>query len=96
MNRLTFEWDEAKAQANLAKHGVDFAEARTVFNDPLAMTIPDPDHSATEDRWLDIGMSARGRLLVVYYTERRLNLRIIGCRQATRTERTRYEEERKD
>jgi len=62
-----------------------------VFNDPLAVTIADPDHSEEQNRWLDIGMSATGRLLVVYYTERGQSIRIIGCRKATRTERTDYE-----
>ncbi len=67
---LRFEWDGRKAAANLKKHGVSFEEATTIFSDPLALTISDPDHSATEARFLDLGMSHRGRLLVVSYTER--------------------------
>jgi len=62
---LAFEWDEEKANRNEAKHGVTFEEAKTIFNDPFAMTIPDPNHSDEEERWLDIGLSAEGRLLAV-------------------------------
>lgn len=89
---MVFEWDEAKARANQSKHGVSFGEARTVFNDPLSLTVPDPAHDAPEERWLDLGMSAAGRLLVVWYTERRGRIRIIGCRRATKSERIAYEE----
>ena len=56
---LTFEWDEEKAKTNIRKHGVSFDEARTVFNDPLSMTISDPDHSSQEDRYIDMGVSSR-------------------------------------
>ena len=59
---LLFEWDEDKARRNEAKHGVSFDEGRTVFNDPSAITVSDPDHSEGEDRWIDIGFSAKGRL----------------------------------
>jgi uncharacterized DUF497 family protein len=62
---LTFEWDAEKAQGNESKHGVTFEEAKTVFNDRFSLTISDPDHSDEEDRRLDIGLSAKGRLLVV-------------------------------
>jgi uncharacterized DUF497 family protein len=62
---LVFEWHEEKAKRNEAKHGVTFEEAKTIFNDPFAMTVSDPDHSDEEERWLDIGLSAEGRLLVV-------------------------------
>lgn len=89
---LAFEWDESKAQANEAKHGVSFDEARTVFNDPSSITIHDPDHSQVEDRFVDIGISASGRILVVCYTDRSDRIRIISSRQATRTERIGYEE----
>jgi uncharacterized DUF497 family protein len=89
---LTFEWDGGKAEANVQKHGVSFQEAKTVFNDPLAMTIADPDHSSQEDRYIDLGMSARGRILMVWYTERRGNIRIIGSRKATRGQKRQYEE----
>jgi hypothetical protein len=89
---LTFEWDEQKAEQNLRKHQVDFEEAKTVFGDPYAITIPDPQHSAGESRYIDIGYSSRRRLLVVVYTERGPNIRIISCRRATRRERRVYEE----
>lgn len=90
---LTFEWDAAKAETNLNKHRVNFEEARTVFNDPLSITIADPEHSAAEDRYVDIGLSAKGQLLVVIYTERRSNIRIISCRKATKSEQRMYEQE---
>ena len=90
----TYEWDEQKAQTNLRKHGVSFDEAETVFDDPLAITIPDPDHSQAEVRFVDIGQSDKGRLLVVTYTERGKQTRLINARIATRTERIKYEEEK--
>ena len=62
---LEFEWDPAKAKLNLKDHGVSFDEATTVFRDTLSITIADPDHSDSEDRFIDIGMSHRGQLLVV-------------------------------
>ena len=89
---LTFEWDEEKAKENLRKRKVDFAEARTAFNDPFSITIPDPEHSIGEHRYIDIGQSSKGQLLVVVYTERRSNIRIISCRGATKSERRMYEE----
>ena len=91
---LVFEWDEEKAKRNKAKHGVAFDEARTIFNDPFAMTVSDPDHSDKEERWLDIGLSAEGRLLVVRYTERSESIRIIGSRRATKAEERAYAHER--
>ena len=90
---LTFEWDDEKSKENIRKHGVSFDEAKTVFNDPLAMTIWDPEHSSQEDRHIDMGMSARRRILIVWYTERGANIRIIGARMATRSQRRQYEEE---
>jgi len=90
----TYEWDEQKAQANLRKHQVSFDEAETVFDDPLAVTIPDPDHSQAEVRFVDIGQSDKGRVLVVTYTERGKKTRLINARIATRTERIKYEEEK--
>lgn len=90
--RLRFEWDEEKAKKNLNKHRVDFDEATTVFADPFSITIHDPDHSADEQRYIDIGSSAADRLLVVVYTERDSIIRIISCRKATRSERKFYEE----
>jgi hypothetical protein len=62
---LTFEWDEEKAKKNLRDHKVSFEEAKTVFNDPFLMTYPDPDHSEEEQRYLSIGCSSTGRILIV-------------------------------
>ena len=90
---LQFIWDRDKAAANLRKHGVDFEEAATAFGDPLSITIPDPDHSAGEERWLLVGYSSAGRLLVVAHTERGDEIRLINARSATRRERETYEEE---
>lgn len=90
--KLHFEWDEEKAKASLKKHGVGFDEATTVFTDPFSITIHDPDHSADEQRYIDIGSSDKGRVLVVVYTERGSNKRIVSCRKAAPSERTRYEE----
>jgi len=89
---LTFEWDEEKAEENLRKHKINFDEAKTVFNDPLSITIADPQHSEDEHRYIDIGASSKGRILVVSYTERRSDIRIISCRNATKQERKGYEE----
>jgi uncharacterized protein len=89
---LAFEWDGKKAKRNLKKHGVSFEEASTTFSDPLARTIPDPLHSGEEDRFVNLGESRRGRLLVVVFTERGDKLRIISARIATRRERKNYEE----
>jgi uncharacterized protein len=88
---LTFEWDEGKASDNLAKHGLSFAEASTVFADPLSRTIPDPLHSDEEDRFVIIGVSASGHTLVVVHTHREENIRIISARKATSGERRDYE-----
>lgn len=88
-----FEWDRRKAEINLRKHGVSFDEARTVFADPLTITLPDPDHSVDEERYLDIGISDNRRVLVVGYTERGQHIRLIHARKATPSERKRYEEE---
>ena len=89
---LTFEWDARKARANLKKHGISFEEARTVFNDPLALTFPDVDHSNGEQRYLSIGLSSQGRVLVVVHMERSENIRLISCRRATPKERAAYEQ----
>jgi uncharacterized protein len=89
---MQFEWDEAKSAENLRKHGVSFEEAETVFADPLSKTLPDPTHSAGEERFLKIGYSRLGRLLVVSYTERADKTRVISARKATLTERRLYEE----
>ena len=87
-----FEWDAAKAAANLKDHGVSFEEALTVFADPLARIFDDPDHSADEKREIIIGHSAQQRLLVVGFTERDDRTRIITARGATPRERRAYEE----
>jgi hypothetical protein len=89
---LCFEWDERKSDANLKRHGVTFREAATVLADPLSITISDSDHSVSEKRFIDIGLSYRERLLVVSYTERGDRIRLISARRATRSERKQYEE----
>jgi uncharacterized DUF497 family protein len=89
---LNFEWDEDKAAANLKKHKISFEEAKTVFADPFAITIDDPKHSLEEYRFIDTGMSADGKVLVVSYTEREQKIRLISCRKATKTEHKIYEE----
>jgi uncharacterized protein len=89
---MEFEWDDAKAESNERKHGVSFAEAMTVFGDELAVTGYDPGHSEEEDRFLTMGLSAAGRLLVVSHTDRGDAVRIISAREATRRERKDYED----
>ena len=89
---LQFEWDEVKAADNLQKHGVSFEEATTVFSDPVSVTAYDAAHSVYEDRYIDIGFSLQGRLLVVVYSERDVSIRIISCRRATPVERRQYEQ----
>jgi len=89
---MEFEWDTAKAASNLAKHGVPFSEAGTIFGDRLAITFPDPDHSRDEDRLLTLGRSVVGRVLLVSHTDRGGRTRIISCRLASRKERKIYEE----
>ena len=90
---MEFEWDPDKAARNLAKHGVSFHEAGTVFGDPLAISYYDPNHSADEDRYLTFGHSSSARLLVVSHTDRGKKTRIISARLATRKERRQYEQE---
>ena len=90
---LIFEWDGTKAAENLAKHGVAFDEARTVFGDTLSVTVADPDHSEVEGRFLTVGRSASGKTLVVVHTDRGQNVRVISARRATRRERQAYEEQ---
>jgi uncharacterized DUF497 family protein len=82
-----FEWDLRKAQVNMRKHRVSFEEAATATLDEFSRTPPDPDHSISENRFVALGLSARGRLLVVYYTERGNSVRIITARTVTRQER---------
>jgi uncharacterized protein len=89
---MKFEWDKNKAETNQNKHGINFSEATTVFGDPLEITINDPVHSIGEYRFLSIGKSAQGRLLVVSYTEQQENhIRIISARPATKQETKYYE-----
>lgn len=88
---MEFEWDREKARSNLRKHGVSFDEAVTVFYDPLSATLDDPYHSSGERRFVTVGYSALGRLLIVSHTERKKAVRIISARPATRSERKRHE-----
>jgi len=89
---MKFQWDPNKDAANQRKHGVGFREAATVFDDPLSTTFPDYDHSASEQRFLAIGMSARGRVMVVAHAEQGDTIRIISARSVTKRERKFYEE----
>ena len=89
---LRFTWNKEKAAANLAKHGVSFEEATTVFADPLSLTIADPAHSEDETRFVIAGQSHAGRLLVVVHAERADTNRVISARTATRRERVKYEQ----
>ena len=89
---MQFEWDSAKAAANLSKHGISFDEAKTVFNDPLYVDFYDPDHSDKEHRYIIVGESNQGRLLMVSFTERDDTIRIISSREVTPSEREAYEE----
>ena len=88
---MQFTWDPAKAEQNLDTHGVSFQEATTVFGDPLAGTIPDPDHSVGEERSITVGHSTAGQLLVVCHVEQGDTIRIISARRATSHERKDYE-----
>jgi len=90
--KLTFEWDEAKARENLKKHKVGFDEGKTIFNDPFLLTFPDIDTSDAEERYVNIGLSIRDRVLVLIHTERQGRIRIISCRKASARERRHYEE----
>lgn len=89
---MQFEWNSEKATQNIKKHGVPFDEATTVFNDPLSITFPDPDHSFFEERYVIIGLSSKNRLLIVAHTDRAEKVRIISAREATRNERRFYAE----
>lgn len=92
-----FEWDPKKAQENRNKHGITFDEAATVFRDSKALSIFDTDHSEYEDRWVTMGISERGRLLIVIHTFREeseddVRIRIISSRKATKRETKNYGE----
>ena len=88
---MIFEWDAGKNQLNIEKHDVSFSEASTVFGDPLALTFADPNRSIEEVRFLTIGISKRGRSLIVSHTERGRKTRVISARKTTRLERKLYE-----
>jgi uncharacterized DUF497 family protein len=90
--KLTFEWDEVKAKENVRKHKIPFDEGKTIFNDPFLLTYPDIANYEAEERFINIGVSAKGRILVLIHTERHGNIRIISCRKATVRERRHYEE----
>jgi hypothetical protein len=97
-SELDIAWDPAKGQANLAKHGVSFAQAATVLTDPLALTVFDAAHSRDEERWFTLGTSSDGRLLAVAHTFQHTGpdsalVRLISAREATRQERRQYENE---
>jgi uncharacterized protein len=89
---VDYEWDEAKSASNREKHGVSFEEAATVFGDPVYVDFYDPDHSVDEHRYLIMGQSTAGRLLIVSYTERDEVVRLISAREVTSSERRAYEE----
>ena len=90
---MQFEWDPAKDRRNQEKHGVSFAEAATVFDDPLQWTISDPDHSVREHRYLTTGNSKQGKMIIVAHTEESDDrIRIINARTVTQAERRVYEE----
>lgn len=88
---MKFNWDDKKARANIRKHGVSFDEALSVFFDPFAETIADPDHSEGEHRFVTLGRTVKGRLVVVSHTDKDDVIRIISAREATRHERKSYE-----
>lgn len=89
---MEFEWDDSKARSNLQRHGVRFEEAKTIFNDPLAITFQDHEHSHQEERYLTIGSSAHGKVLLVAHTDRGGRIRLISGRRVTPKERRSYEE----
>ena len=92
---MEFEWDQDKARGNWRKHSVSFEEASTVFGDWLGITVPDPDQSSSEARFITVGMSSRNRLLIVSYTERNARYRIVSARELARNLRKAYEKTRK-
>jgi len=90
---IDFEWDPQKEKTNIQKHHIGFREESTIFKDPLGITIFDPDHSLHVDRYITIGTSNRGRLIMVAYTDRGIITRIINARELTNAERIDYENE---
>jgi len=89
---VNFEWDPGKARQNRRKHRVSFQEGASVFGDPFSVTYPDPDHSIAEQRFITVGMSSGGRVLIVAHADRNENVRIISARKTTQRERKHYEE----
>ena len=89
---MDYDWDPKKAKKNLEKHAVSFEEGASVFNDPLYVDFYDPDHAIDEHRYIIIGLSGAGRLLLVSYTERENTIRLISAREVTPAERKAYEE----
>ena len=91
-----FDWDPAKARANVAKHGISFEEAMAVFLDPLALSRPDPDSSQIQERWITMGLAAPGLTLVVHthveIDDNRIYIRVISARRPTGNERRQYEQ----
>ncbi len=92
--KLIFDWDERKEKTNIKKHGINFEEGKTIFNDPFLFTAPDTKHSEDEDRFINIGLSTKNRILVLIHTGRQDTIRIISCRKAKPKERRFYEEAR--
>jgi len=88
---VNFEWDPGKARQNRRKHRVSFQEAASVFGDPLSITYPDPDHSIAEQRFITVGTSSGGQVLIVAHADRNENIRIVSARKTTRGEREHYE-----
>jgi uncharacterized DUF497 family protein len=92
MMDLRFEWDPGKAARNAKKHGVSFDEAATIFHDPMFITVIDQEHSSDEERYITIGLSSDGRLLIIAHTDREGQVRIISARKATKKEEQFYAE----
>jgi uncharacterized protein len=90
---VNFEWDPDKVTQNHRKHRLSFHEAATAFADPLAVTYHDPDHSLSEERFITVGISRNGRVLIVAHSDRGENIRIISAPKTTLRERKHYEEE---
>ncbi|GIK72771.1 MAG: membrane protein [Chloroflexota bacterium] len=91
-NRLRFQWDKSKAAANLRKHGIPFDEAPSVFLDPFSLVVSDDEHSSAEERFVIIGRSIKHRLLVVVFTDRDREIRLISARRAAKGEQKTYEQ----
>jgi uncharacterized protein len=92
LKKVNFIWDPARARQNLLVHGVSFQEAATIFGDPLALTFADPNHSILEERFITVGTSSAGRILIVAHTDRMEIIRIVSARRTTQRERKQYEE----